>query len=47
MDCPQCKGKIDQNNYCICTKCRSKICPTCAEKQSYVCDCGGDIAYLS
>ncbi len=47
MNCPTCHNPLQQDNYCICTKCRTKMCPRCAEKQGYVCDCGGDIAYLS
>ncbi len=48
MICSGCNKEIDTNDYCICTKCRKKCCPECAQKNSFVCnDCGGDIAYLS
>lgn len=48
MNCNGCNKQIDPNDYCICTKCRTKSCPECAERNSFVCgSCGGDIAYLS
>ncbi len=48
MKCFSCNNEIDNNDYCICTKCRQRSCPKCAEKNAYVCsECGGDIAYLS
>ncbi len=48
MKCSGCNNEINPNDYCICTKCRKKMCPSCAEKNSFVCnDCGGDVAYLS
>ena len=48
MICFGCNREIDNNDYCICTKCRKTMCPQCAAKNSFVCSqCGGDIAYLS
>ncbi|MCM1534207.1 MAG: hypothetical protein NC099_06110 [Corallococcus sp.] len=48
MKCNGCDNTIDPNDYCICTKCRQKVCSDCAQKNSYVCaECGGDLAYLS
>lgn len=48
MKCFGCNREIDNNDYCICTKCRKTMCPQCAAKNSFVCSqCGGDIAYLS
>ena len=47
MKCNGCNNEIDVNDYCICTQCRRQMCPSCAEKNDFVCDCGGDIAYLS
>ena len=48
MKCYGCNNEIDVNDYCVCTKCRKASCPTCAQKNSFVCaECGGDVAYLS
>ncbi|MGN1066273.1 MAG: hypothetical protein ACI4QH_00530 [Candidatus Fimimonas sp.] len=48
MKCFGCNKDIDVNDYCVCTKCRKKMCPNCALQNSFVCsDCGGDVAYLS
>ncbi|MGN1040828.1 MAG: hypothetical protein ACI4QL_05310 [Candidatus Fimimonas sp.] len=48
MKCFGCNKDIDVNDYCVCTKCRKKMCPNCARQNSFVCsDCGGDVAYLS
>ena len=48
MKCFGCNKDIDANDYCICTKCRKKMCPNCARQNSFVCsECGGDVAYLS
>ena len=48
MNCNGCNKEINPNDYCVCTKCRAKSCPQCAEKNAFVCGaCGGDIAYLS
>ena len=48
MNCNGCNKEINPNDYCICTKCRAKSCPQCAEKNAFVCGaCGGDVAYLS
>ncbi|MBR2965889.1 MAG: hypothetical protein IKC52_00255 [Clostridia bacterium] len=47
MNCKNCQNQVNQEDYCICTKCKEHICPRCASQRSFVCDCGGDIAYLS
>lgn len=47
MICSGCNKEIDPNNYCVCTRCHKKCCPGCADRKCFVCDCGGDIAYLS
>lgn len=48
MKCEFCNNTIDPNDYCICTGCRQRMCPACAERNAFVCSrCGSDIAYLS
>lgn len=47
MKCFGCNNEINPSDYCVCTKCRRTCCPKCAQKHCFVCDCGGDIAYLS
>ena len=48
MKCNGCNNEINPNDYCVCTKCRKQMCPSCANKNAFVCnDCGGDVAYLS
>ncbi|MCM1042790.1 MAG: hypothetical protein NC350_01100 [Corallococcus sp.] len=48
MECNSCHNGITNDDYCICTKCRQTVCPSCADKSAFVCEsCGGDIAYLS
>lgn len=47
MKCYGCNNEISQEDYCVCLRCKQKCCPSCAEKRAYVCDCGGDLAYLS
>lgn len=48
VKCFQCAQELNTEDYCVCTKCRKKCCPQCAERNEFVCSsCGGDVAYLS
>ena len=46
MNCKNCKKSVHENEFCLCGSCRETHCVKCAQNAEFVCECGGDIAYL-
>lgn len=46
MNCNRCKQSVNENSFCLCTTCGKPHCIKCAQRDEFVCSCGGDIEYL-